>query len=262
MEKIGRYEIKGEIGRGGMATVFEAYDPHFRREVAIKMLPNGLSNDPQFRSRFEREAQTVATLEHPAIVPVYDYGEEDGRLFLVMRLMSGGSLADRLGRGPLTPQAASEIMNELAPALDAANARGIIHRDLKPANILFDQWDKPYLSDFGIVKVASESGTALTAAGGLLGTPAYMSPEQIRGEANLDGRSDIYAMGIILFEMLTGQAPFSATTPMGLVFMQVNEPTPRLVSFNAAVPAACQLYSGRVNIVAQHIFTMDVGNSL
>ncbi len=240
MQRIGRYQIKREIGRGGMATVYEAYDPHFKREVAIKMLPQAFSNDPQFRSRFEREAQTVATLEHPAIVPVYDYGEENGRLFLVMRLMSGGSLADRLSRGPLSAKEASDIMSQLAPALDAAHARGIIHRDLKPANILFDQWGKPHLSDFGIVKLASESGTALTAAGGLIGTPAYMSPEQIRGEATLDGRSDIYALGIILFETLTGQTPFSADTPMGLVFKQVNEPTPRLVSFNSAVPPGCQ----------------------
>ena len=236
MERIGRYEIKRELGRGGMATVYEAYDPHFKREVAIKMLPNAFSNDPQFRSRFEREAQTVATLEHPAIVPVYDYGEENGRLFLVMRLMSGGSLADRLRRGPLSAQEVNDIMSHLAPALDAAHAKGIIHRDLKPANILFDQWGKPYLSDFGIVKLATESGTALTATGGLIGTPAYMSPEQIRGEEELDGRSDLYALGIILFEMLTGQTPYSANTPMGLVFKHVNEPTPRLVSFNAAVP--------------------------
>jgi serine/threonine-protein kinase len=204
------------------------------------MLPPAFSHDPQFRARFEREAQTVARLEHPAIVPVYDYGEENGRLYLVMRLMTGGSLADRLNSGPLEAQEASEIMTRLASALDAAHARGIIHRDLKPANILLDNWNKPYLSDFGIVKVASESSTALTATGGLIGTPAYMSPEQIRGEEGLDGRSDIYALGIILFETLTGQTPYSAPTPMGMAFKHVNEPTPRLNSINVTIPSGCQ----------------------
>ncbi|MFZ0545721.1 MAG: protein kinase [Candidatus Promineifilaceae bacterium] len=240
MQRIGRYEIKRELGRGGMAAVYEAYDPRFKRDVAIKMLPQAFSHDPQFRARFEREAQTIAMLEHPAIVPVYDYGEENGRLYLVMRLMTGGSLADRLRRGPLSPQEASEIMNHLAPALDAAHARGMIHRDLKPANILFDQWNKPYLSDFGIVKLASESGTSLTATGGLIGTPAYMSPEQVQGDETLDGRSDIYSLGIILFETLTGQTPYNAPTPMGLAFKQVNEPTPRLGSFNMTLPSGCQ----------------------
>jgi serine/threonine-protein kinase len=223
-----------------MATVYEAYDPRFKRDVAIKMLPQEMSHDQQFRARFEREAQTVAMLEHPAIVPVYDYGEENGRLYLVMRLMSGGSLADRLNRGPLSAEEANEIVARIASALDAAHARGIIHRDLKPANILFDRWNKPYLSDFGIVKLATETNTALTAAGGIIGTPAYMSPEQIQGEQNLDGRSDIYALGIILFETLTGQTPISAPTPMGIVYKQVNDPPPRLDELNSTVPAGLQ----------------------
>ena len=138
-EKIGRYEIKCELGRGGMATVYEAYDPRFEREVAVKVLPREMLHDPQFRTRFEREAKTIAMLEHPAIVPVYDFGEESGQPYFVMRYMMGGSLSDRLRKGPLSIQEAARILSRLAPALDSAHSKGIIHRDLKPGNILFDK---------------------------------------------------------------------------------------------------------------------------
>jgi serine/threonine-protein kinase len=222
MERIGRYEIKGEVGRGGMATVYRGYDPRFGREVAVKVLPPALLHDPQFRARFEREAQTVATLEHPAIVPVHDFGEEDGRLYLVMRLMVGGSLADKLQQGPITIEEAARIFGRLATALDSAHLRGIVHRDLKPANILFDQWDEPYLSDFGIVKLMEGDSATLTGTGGILGTPAYMSPEQVLGNEALDGRSDVYALGVILYEALSGQRPYKSDTPMGLAFKHVN----------------------------------------
>jgi branched-chain amino acid transport system substrate-binding protein len=240
MEKIGRYEIKGEIGRGGMATVYKGYDPRFGREVAVKVLPPALLHDPQFRARFEREAQTIATLEHPAIVPVHDFGEEDGRLYLIMRLMTGGSLADQLKAGPITVDEATHIFGRLAPALDSAHSRGIIHRDLKPANILFDQWDEPYLSDFGIVKLMEGDSATLTGTGGIVGTPAYMSPEQVLGEVALDGRSDIYTLGVILYEALTGQRPFQSDTPMGLAFKHVTEPIPRILEAAPNLPPGCQ----------------------
>src|SRR5512135_3150961 len=139
-ESFGRYEIRGEIGRGGMATVFHAYDPRFERDVAIKVLPHEFLHDPQFRVRFEREAKTIAMLEHPMIVPVYDFGEEDGQPYIVMRFMSGGSLADRIRQRGITPDDALQITTRLAPALDAAHGHHIIHRDLKPGNILFDQY--------------------------------------------------------------------------------------------------------------------------
>ncbi|MDW8327943.1 MAG: serine/threonine-protein kinase, partial [Anaerolineales bacterium] len=190
-ERIGRYKIKGELGRGGMATVFHGFDTRFKLEVAIKVLPREFLHDPAFHARFEREAQTIAALEHPAIVPVYDFGEEDGQPYIVMRLMTGGTLNDRLRRGPLTLAEAARIVNALAPALDEAHARGIIHRDLKPGNILFDRRGDPYISDFGIAKL-SDSSAAFTGSG-VLGTPAYMSPEQARGERDVDGRSDIYS---------------------------------------------------------------------
>lgn len=231
-KKISRYEIEAEIGRGGMATVYRAHDPRFRRSVAIKVLPNELLHNPTFRARFEREAQTVAALEHPAIVPVHDFGEQDGQPFLVMRFMTGGSLADRLANGAMPVSEAARILNRLAPALDSAHSLGIIHRDLKPGNILFDQWNEPYLSDFGIVKLAEGQEATLTATGGVVGTPAYMSPEQVMGGSELDGRSDIYALGVILYEMLTGQRPYEADTPMALAFKHVNAPLPRIVDSN------------------------------
>jgi len=221
-----------------MATVFRAYDPRFKREVALKLLPHALLHDPTFRVRFEREAQLIAALEHPAIVPVYDFGEADGQPYLVMRLMNGGTLADRLAQGPLPMSEAARIFNRLAPALDAAHKQGIIHRDLKPGNILFDQWNEPYLADFGIAKLTDGDSTkALTATGGTMGTPAYMSPEQVQG-GHLDGRSDVYALGIILFEMLTGKRPYEASTPMAVALKHVTDPVPSLPK--ADLPAECQ----------------------
>src|SRR5574341_1685634 len=191
---IGRYQIRAELGRGGMATVYHALDPRFEREVAIKVLPREFLHDPRFRARFEREARAIAALQHPAIVPVHDFGEQDGQPYLVMRYMPGGSLADRIQRGPLSLSEAARILSHLAPALDAAHRRGLIHRDLKPGNILFDEYDNPYLSDFGIVKIVEESAH-LTGTGGLVGTPAYMSPEQAGGGREVDYRSDLVRAG-------------------------------------------------------------------
>lgn len=236
-EKIGRYEIKAELGRGGMATVYRAYDPRFEREVAIKVLPREMLHDPQFRTRFEREAKTIALLEHPVIVPVYDFGEEDGQPYFVMRFMTGGSLADRLKQGPLSIQEAARIFARLAPALDTAHARGIIHRDLKPANILFDQYNEPYISDFGIAKL-TESQVSVTGSG-IVGTPAYMSPEQAQGEG-IDGRSDIYGLGVILFEMLTGQQPFQGDTPMSVVVKHITDPVPHILDVKPDLPVSVE----------------------
>ena len=219
-QQIGRYEIRAELGRGGMATVYRAYDPRFTREVAIKVLPREFLHDTQFRARFEREARTIATLEHPAIVPVYDFGEEDKQPYIVMRLMTGGSLADRLSHSPLSLLESARIFNRLTPALDRAHSKGVIHRDLKPGNILFDDDNNPYISDFGIAKI-TEAGTVYTHSGGIVGTPAYMSPEQARGDRDIDSRSDIYALGAILYEMLTGRLPYEADTPMGLAVKHI-----------------------------------------
>jgi len=237
-EKFGRYEIKREIGRGGMATVFHAYDPRFERDVAIKVLPHAFLHDPQFRTRFEREAKTIALLEHPAIVPVYDFGEEDGQPYIVMRFMSGGSLSDRLKQTPLSTEEASQVITRLAPALDAAHARGIIHRDLKPGNILFDQYGNAFLSDFGIARITQTPGAATLTQGAILGTPAYMSPEQVQGNTDLDGRSDIYSLGIILFEMLTGNTPYMSDTPGKIMMMHLLEQVPHVRDVKAEIPPA------------------------
>jgi eukaryotic-like serine/threonine-protein kinase len=239
-ERIGRYEIEKELGRGGMAIVYLARDPLMDRPVAVKVLPRQFTFDPKFRERFRREARLVARLQHPAIVPVYDFGEEDDQLFLVMAYMSGGSLHDRLRGGPLALEECARIMNELAPALDAAHQRGMIHRDLKPANILFDEWAKPYLADFGITKLIAGSDTALTVTGGLVGTPAYMSPEQALALKELDGRSDLYALGFIFFQMVTGRTPYTADTPMGIALKHISEPVPRVADDNPTLPPAAQ----------------------
>lgn len=236
MEKIGRYEIRGELGRGGMATVYRAYDPVFEREVAVKVLPPHLMEDPQFRKRFEREARIVAQLEHPAIVPVYDVGEDNGQLFFVMRYMSGGSLSDRLKKGPLSLEETLYLLEHLAPALDAAHAKGVVHRDLKPANILFDASGMPYLSDFGIAKVLTGQQTTLT-GDFIVGTPAYISPEQAQGKP-IDGRSDIYSLGAILYHMLSGEPPYQADTPMSLALKHITEPPPDILQVNPSLPPA------------------------
>lgn len=237
-QKIGRYEIKSELGRGGMATVYRAYDPRFERDVALKVLPREMLHDGNFRVRFEREAKTVASLEHPAIVPVYDVGEEDGQPYFVMRLMAGGSLAETINKGPVSIQEAARIMDRLGPALDVAHAKGIIHRDLKPGNILFDPNGEPYVSDFGIAKIAQSQGTTVT-GGAIIGTPAYMSPEQAQGDP-LDGRSDIYALGVILYEMLSGAQPYQATTPMAVVVKHITDPVPHILDANPNLPVGIE----------------------
>ncbi|MEW5985812.1 MAG: protein kinase [Chloroflexota bacterium] len=244
-QTIGRYVIERELGQGGMAVVYLARDPAVGRQVAVKVLPRQFTFDPAFRARFRREAEVIAALEHPAIVPVYDFGEDDGQPYLVMRYMPGGSLADRIRRGPMPLPEAVAILERLAPALDEAHRQGIVHRDLKPGNILFDQYDQPYLADFGIVKLAEGQTTSLTATGGIIGTPAYMSPEQARGNVELDGRSDVYSLGVILFEMLTGTVPYHNDTPMGLAMMHVLEPVPRIRAVKPDLPVGCEGVIGR-----------------
>lgn len=232
-QKIGRYHVKSRLGQGGMASVYLGFDPRFEREVAIKVLPHELMPDPMFRTRFVREAKTIAALEHPVIVAVHDFGEQDNQPYLVMRLMSGGSLSDRLEEGALSLPEIAQIVRRIGSALDEAHKRGIIHRDLKPGNILFDQYGHAYLSDFGIARAAASSAT-LTGVGAV-GTPGYMSPEQIAGKP-VDGRSDIYALGVMTYEMLTGERPFDADTPAMVMVKQMTEPAPRLIDARPDLP--------------------------
>jgi len=235
-EKIGRYEIKGELGRGGFATVYRAYDPRFEREVAIKFLPPELiHSDPQFRLRFEREAKIIAQLEHPSIVPVYDVGEENGQPYFVMRYMGGGSLSERIKAHTYSVQEAVKIIEQIAPGLDEAHSKGIVHRDLKPANILFTDKNVPLISDFGIAKFSQGETASDMTGSAIIGTPAYMAPEQASGDV-IDGRADIYALGVILYEMVTGKQPYIADTPLGLAIKHVTEPVPRILEANPNLP--------------------------
>jgi serine/threonine-protein kinase len=217
-----------------MASVYLAYDPSFRRSVAIKLVSVNLKENPVFRERFEREAQLIARIEHPAIVPVYDFGEQDNQPYLVMRYMPGGALAQKIKDGPLHLGYASQIISQIAPALDAVHSQGIIHRDLKPANILLDAFGNPAISDFGIAHFTLAT-TDLTGSA-IIGTPSYMSPEQVRGDNDLDGRSDIYALGVMLFEMLTGSGPFRAPTPLSVAMKHLTEPIPSILSNRPDLP--------------------------
>jgi serine/threonine-protein kinase len=223
---IGRYQIKAELNKGGMSVVYLATDPRFGRDVAIKLLPRSMQDQPNIRERFEREYRIIAALEHPCIVPVYDVGEEDGQPYLVMRHMPGGSLADLLTYGRLNLPDTVRITQRLASALDEAHTRGIIHRDLKPGNILFDNHGDAFLSDFGIVKLfENDTGAQAMTGSVVLGTPAYMSPEQALGKP-LDPRSDVYSLGGVLYEMLTGVPPYKGPTSISVAMKHVVEPVP------------------------------------
>jgi serine/threonine-protein kinase len=219
-KQFGSYELVQLLGRGGMAAVYRGFQASIDRSVAVKVLPAELLYDPNFGTRFTNEARTLAKLNHPAILPLYDFGEANGMPFIVMPLMTRGTLADRLKGGPLPLSEVVRIATPVAQALEYANSQGVLHRDVKPNNILFDQHDNPYLSDFGIAKVM-ESNTNLTGTG-IIGTPDYMSPEQARGDA-LDHRADLYSLGVVVYQCLTGQQLFRATTPMGVIFKHVSE---------------------------------------
>lgn len=233
-DKVGRYKIKSELGRGGMATVYRAFDPISNREVAIKVLPRQLLTNLVTRARFKREFKMVASLEHPAIVPVYDVGgDDDQQPFFVMRYMSGGSLSDMIKKGKFSLRDAALIIERLASALDHAHSRGIIHRDIKPDNVLFDASNNPYLSDFGVAK-ATESLVSATGQD-VIGTPAYISPEQALGE-NVDRRADVYGLGAMLYEMLTGERPFGKDTVIGLALQHVNDPVPNILRVRPDLP--------------------------
>ena len=235
---INQYEVRSKLGRGGMANVVLAFDMHLEREVAIKLLDAYFARDASFSARFEREAKAITSLEHSHIVPVYDYGHYKGLPFLVMRYMKGGSLGKHLQKGSLSVGKASRIIERIASALDHAHANGLVHRDLKPDNILFDQDGLAFLADFGIVKIA-ESSTTYTQTGSTLGTPAYMSPEQAKAVGEIDGRSDIYSLGVILYEMLTGDIPYKSDTTLGQAMMHVMEPVPRILEANSDLPPFC-----------------------
>ncbi len=224
------YELDGEIGRGGMSVVYSARDRRLNRSVAIKVLPPELAYDPAIRTRFTREAQTSAQLSHAHIVPIYDVGERDGLAYFVMALVTGGNLAALLAHVPRPPiDEVRRLLREICDALAYAHLRGVVHRDIKPDNILLDaESGRAIVTDFGIAR-AMEAGGRLTATGIAVGTPAYMSPEQAVGEREVDGRSDIYSLGVLGYQMLTGRVPFTGGNSMSLLLKHITEP-PRPIS--------------------------------
>jgi serine/threonine protein kinase len=232
---LGQYEVLEEVGRGGMATVYRARQGSINRVVAVKVLPRSLLHDPGFYERFEREVDVIAHLEHPHILPIYDFGNAEGVPYIVMRYLAGGSMRDLIRRGVPPLEDIEKPFSQVAQALDHAHKQGIIHRDLKPGNIMLDENGNAYLTDFGIARVL---GSDLTGSA-IIGTPAYMSPEQANGFP-LDARSDIYALGVVLFELITGREPYQAETPMALLLKHINEPMPPASIFRKDVPPAVE----------------------
>jgi serine/threonine-protein kinase len=232
---FGRYRLIELLGRGGMGEVWRAHDTATDRVVAIKVLPANLSEDEDFQRRFRREAHAAARLDTPHVVPIYDYGEIDSRLFVSMRLIKGRDLATVLDDGPLDPARVVRIVDQVAEALHAAHDIGLIHRDIKPANILLDDRDFAYLIDFGIARATDE--TRMTKIGSTIGTFAYIAPERLDGRAEEDARTDIYSLACVLYEALTGEPPFAGSTTTQLMYAHAHAPPPRPSATQPGVPA-------------------------
>ena len=232
--KLGPYELLAPLGRGGMATVYRAVQPTLDRAVAVKVLPLASIPDPSMPARFRREAQLAASLLHPNIVPVYDFGEWEGHLYIVMALVAGGTLKDRAD-AQLPVEAVVRLVGQVTDALAFAHAQGIYHRDVKPTNVLLERADWAMLGDFGIARAIGDM-TRLTSPYGTVGTPAYMAPEQWLG-GDIDGRADLYSLGIVLYQLLAGGVPFTAPTSEGLMRQHLDVPVPPLASRRHGLPS-------------------------
>jgi serine/threonine protein kinase len=232
---LGQYEIGQQLGKGGMATVYLARQTSIGRTVALKIMPAYFMHDPSFLQRFEREVQVIARLQHPRILPVYDYGELEGRPYLVMAYMSGGTIADRIKEGQIPLDETVRIVEQIAEGLDHAHRKGVIHRDFKPSNVLLDENGNAHLADFGIAKV-SESTVQLTGSG-IVGTPAYMAPE-MANQGLVTPAIDIYALGITTYEMLTGKFPYQGDTPLRVMMAHATAPIPDVRDLNPDCPLA------------------------
>ena len=242
VELIGKtvngYEIVSQVGQGGMATVFLARQRSMNRNVALKFLPGVFVNDDTYLQRFEREVKIVSQLEHRNIVPVYDYGEFDGQPYIAMRYMPAGSVEELLAEGRIPLPRVLSIVEQVAAALDYAHQQGILHRDLKPSNILLDDGGGVFITDFGIARILSEGSNNITTQG-VVGTPSYMSPEQAQAEP-MDGRSDVYSLGVMLFELVSGRRPFESDTPYSIAVMHVTMPPPSPREFKPTVSIALE----------------------
>ncbi len=231
---IGAYTITDELGKGGMATVYKARHNKLERDVAIKVMHPTYSGEETFIRRFEREARVVARLEHPHIVPVYDYAVHEGHPYLVMRYIKGETLKDRLNEGNLSTREILRLTDAIASALDYAHSEGVLHRDIKPSNILLTAGQGVYITDFGLARVM-QSGESTLSQGMIMGTPHYISPEQAKGVAELDGRADLYSFGVILYEMATGRVPFRAESDFSIIHAQIFDSPPLPSTINDSI---------------------------
>jgi serine/threonine protein kinase len=234
-EQVGAYTITGSVGKGGMATVYQAQHTRLSRDVAIKVMHPSLLQDDNFRARFEREARIVASLEHSNVVSIYDFDEHEGQPYLVMKYVKGPTLKRYALKRGLTPEETGELLSKLATALDYAHQKGILHRDLKPSNVLIDEDGNPHLTDFGLARIA-KAGESTMSQDMMLGTPYYISPEQAQGASSVDHRTDIYSLGVILYELISGQVPFTGDTPYAIVHGHIYENPAPVSTFNAELP--------------------------
>ncbi|MCC6905741.1 MAG: SUMF1/EgtB/PvdO family nonheme iron enzyme [Anaerolineae bacterium] len=232
---LGQYTITGLLGKGGMASVYLGTQAAINRQVAVKVLPRSFMHDDSFMERFRRESKMIAALEHPHVLPIYDYGEQDGIPYLVMRYLEGGTLEGLIRQGPVEWRKILRITTQIGDALDYAHASGIIHRDIKPSNIMLDRAGNAFLSDFGIARLLE--GTSALTGSGIVGTPAYMAPEQTEPGVPTPAM-DIYAFGVTIFEAITGQLPFVADTPIAQLMMHINKPVPSLQLYNPQISTA------------------------
>lgn len=238
-ENVGPYRLIEQLGQGGMATIFKAYHPALDRYVAIKALHPALMQENNFLARFQREAQVVARLEHPNIVPVYDFAEHEGRPYLVMKYVEGETLKARLSRGPLAQNEIQRVIDSVGAALDYAHAKGVLHRDVKPSNVLLSQDGVIYLADFGLARMA-QAGESTISSDVMLGTPQYISPEQAMGQRDLDSGTDIYSFGILLYELLVGRVPYMADTPYSVIHDHIYAPLPLPRTRKPEIPEAIE----------------------
>jgi serine/threonine protein kinase len=236
-QTLGQYQIIAQLGHGGMATVYKAYHPRLDRYVAVKVVHPMFTQDESFLARFEREAQIAARLDHPHIVPIYDFAEYQGQPYLVMKFIEGTTLKSVLADRALPLADILKLMPPIADALDYAHRQGVLHRDIKPSNIIIDTAGVPYLTDFGLARMV-KSGESSLSHDLLLGTPHYISPEQAQGRADITARADQYSLGVVLYELITGQVPFSADTPLAVVHSHIHTPPPPPSAINPAIPPA------------------------